>query len=78
MGGGVREEFNAIAANDPRTASSPISGTDEWERGEAVANSLRVYLGRAPGDDVEVYIDLRGLFGNDGVELLVSGVGLLA
>ena len=60
VGGGVREEFDAIVANDPRTAGSPISDTDEWERGEAVANGSRVCLGRAPGGDVEVYIDLRG------------------
>ena len=54
MGGGVREEFDAVAANDPRTATSPINDTDESERGEAVANDLRVCLVRAPGGDVEV------------------------
>ena len=70
MGGGIREKFDAVAANDPRTAASPISDTDEWERGEAVANDLMVCLGRAPGGDVEVYIDLRGLFIDGGVELL--------
>ena len=60
MGGGVWEEFDALAANDPRTVGSSISDTDEWERGEAVANGLWVSLGRAPGGDVEVYINLRG------------------
>jgi hypothetical protein len=67
---GFREEFDAVAANDHRTAASPISDTDEWALGEAVANGLGVCLGRAPGGDVEVYIDLRGLFADDVVELL--------
>ena len=67
---GFREEFDAVAGNDHRTAASPMSDTDEWALGEAVANGLGVCLGRTPGGDVEVYIDLRGLFVDDGVELL--------
>ena len=47
-----------------------MSDTDEWALGEAVVNGLGVCLGRTPGGDVEVYIDLRGLFVDDGVELL--------
>ena len=57
---GFREEFDAVAANDHRTAASPIGDTDEWALGEAVANGLRVCLGQMPDGDVEVYIDLRG------------------
>ena len=67
---GFREEFDAVAANDHRKSASPMSDTDEWVLGEAVANGLGVCLGRTPGGDVEVYIDLRGLFVDDGVELL--------
>ena len=67
---GFREKLDAVAANDHRTAASPMSDTDEWALGEAGANGLGVCLGRTPGGDVEVYIDLRGLFVDDGVELL--------
>lgn len=65
-----REEFDAVAASGHRKASSPISDTAGWERGEAVANGLGVCLGQAPGGDLEVYIDLRGLFVDEGLELL--------
>ena len=65
---GFREEFDAVAANNHRTAASPIGDTDEWALGEAVGNGLGVCLGLMPGGDVEVYIDLRGLFAGDGVE----------
>ena len=57
---GFREEFDAVAVNDHRKSASPMSDTDEWALGEAVANGLGVCLGRTPGGDVEVYIDLRG------------------
>ena len=57
---GFREEFDAVAGNDHRTAASPVGNTDEWALGEAVANGLGVCFGRPPGGDVEVYIDLRG------------------
>ena len=67
---GFREEFDALAANDHGTVASLMSDTDEWALGETVANGLGVCLRRTPGDDVEVYIDLRGLFVDDGVELL--------
>ena len=66
---GFQEDFDAVAANDHRSAASPMSDTDEWALGEAVANGLGVCLGRTPGGDVEVYIDL-GLFVDDGVEPL--------
>lgn len=65
-----REEFDAVAASDHRKASSPISDTVGCERREAVANGLGVCLGQAPGGDLEVYIDLRGLFVDEGLELL--------
>lgn len=67
---GFREEFDAVAGNDHRKASSPISDTGGWERGEAVANGLGVCLGQALDGDLEVYIDLRGLFVDEGMELL--------
>ena len=67
---GFREEFDAVVASAHRKATSPIGDSYEWERGEAVANGLAVCLGHAPGGDVEVYIDLRGLFVDEGVELL--------
>ena len=68
---GFREELDATsAANDHQKVSSPIGSADGWERGEAVANGLAVCLGHAPGGDVEVYVDLRGMFVDEGVELL--------
>jgi hypothetical protein len=69
---GFREEIDAVAAShhSHRKATSPLNDLDEWERGEAVANGLGVCLGQALGGDVEVYVDLRGLFVDEGVELL--------
>ena len=65
---GFREEFDAVATNNHRTVASPMSETNEWALGEAVGNGLGVCFGRTPGGDVEVYIDLKGLFADDGVE----------
>ena len=42
---GFREEFDAVAANDHRTAAPPMSDTDEWALGEAVANGQGCALG---------------------------------
>lgn len=66
-----REDLETAEATRGHTivASSPGCGVGGWERGEAVANALGVCLGHAPGGDVEVYVDLRGLFVDEGIEL---------
>ena len=71
-----REELDAApAANDHKKMSSPT--TDGWERGEVIANGLGVCLGNAPGGDVEVYVDLRGLYVDEGIEFIEEYLMLL-
>lgn len=75
---GFREGLEATpAAHDRKKVSPPISDAGVWERGEAVANGLGVCLGYAPGGDVEVYADLRGLFVDEGVDFLEEYLMLL-
>ena len=68
---GFREELDgAPASSAHKNTTSPVSDGDGWERGETVAHGLGVCLGHAPGGVVEVYVDLRGLFVDEGIELL--------
>jgi hypothetical protein len=70
---GMREELEgagaSASAGEGKKVGSDGDG-DAWARGEVVGGGLGVCLGRALGGEAEAYLDLRGLFADEGVELL--------